>query len=167
MLLSARGELLVDKWRKLTSSEDINNPGDIIVSWPEWSEYRAALAGRSDNGVGEVALSLSVDDQFNDVLDDINQFSLVILIFDSFADGRHFSHATMIKRAPNFYGELRAAGNIHRDQLAYLKRVGFDSFLFESEPPTDAYDIALKGFSGVYQAAADGRKTVRAVRMAQ
>ena len=98
------------------------------------------------------------------MLDDIEHFSLVILSFENFADGRHFSHANMINRRSSFCGELRAAGNIHRDQLAYLKRVGFDSFLFESELPIDECNLTLRGFSGVYQAAADHRETVRASR---
>ena len=72
--------------------------------------------------------------------------------FPKFTDGRGYSIARLLRQRHGYRGELRAVGDIHRDQLFYLSRVGFDAFLLrEGEDAAQAL-AALDDFSEAYQA---------------
>lgn len=62
------------------------------------------------------------------LLDDV---SLVALAFPSFADGRSFSKAELLRSRYGFKGPLRATGQVLVDQLPHMLRVGFDEFEIE------------------------------------
>lgn len=86
--------------------------------------------------------------------------ALIAVWFPKYADGRGYSHARLLRDRYGWEGELRAVGDIKRDQLFYLKRCGFDAF--ELAPSQDAAS-AIEGFSDfqvTYQTAADGRAPV-------
>ena len=79
--------------------------------------------------------------------------SLFAINFASFSDGRGYSLARMARDRLGFKGELRAKGDVLRDQLFYLKRCGFSSF----EVPQESAELAraFSDFSVTYQGAAD------------
>jgi uncharacterized protein (DUF934 family) len=54
--------------------------------------------------------------------------ALIVLHVPLFADGRDFSFAQTLRQL-GFEGEIRVAGAFGRDQIAYLLRVGVDSFV--------------------------------------
>lgn len=75
--------------------------------------------------------------------------------FPKFTDGRGYSIARLLRERHGYRGELRAVGDVHRDQLFYLQRVGFDAFLLrEGEDAAEAL-AALGDFSEVYQASVE------------
>lgn len=85
----------------------------------------------------------------------IDALPLIAVRFPAFTDGRGYSIARLLRERHRYRGELRAMGDIGRDQLHYLARCGFDSFeLREGEDP-GAAQAALAEFSEAYQAAAD------------
>ncbi len=84
----------------------------------------------------------------------LDTIPLVAINFPSFMDGRGFSYAREL-RERGFRGELRATGNIIRDQLAYLSRCGFDAFQFAEEAELEEALPSLGDFSEAYQASAD------------
>jgi len=75
--------------------------------------------------------------------------------FPRFTDGRGYSIARLLRERHGYRGELRAVGDIHRDQLCYLSRVGFDAFLLREGEDADGALAALGGFSEAYQASVD------------
>jgi uncharacterized protein (DUF934 family) len=87
----------------------------------------------------------------------LDNVSLVALGFPKFRDGRAYSQARLLRERYGFRGELRAAGEILRDQFQFLLRAGFDSF--EVKKPADArvFAEATARFSVFYQPSADGR----------
>jgi len=65
-------------------------------------------------------------------------------------DGRGYSTARLLRERLGYQGELRAIGDIQRDQVHYLWQVGFDAFA----PARDAEGVlaGLGDFSDGYQA---------------
>lgn len=73
----------------------------------------------------------------------------------AFTDGRHCSTAYLLRNRYGYKGEVRAIGDVLRDQLFSYLRVGFDAFaLREDKDPLDALK-AFEEFSEVYQASTD------------
>lgn len=75
--------------------------------------------------------------------------------FPKFSDGRGYSIARLLRERYGYRGELRAVGDVQRDQLSYLSRVGFDAFLLREGEEAAAALSALAEFSEAYQASVD------------
>lgn len=125
--------------------------GNVIVSFSRWQKEREALLGRE----GGLGVCLHGDDNARDARSDLQHFHLVAIAFPKFADGRGYSHARILRDELGYKGELRAVGDILRDQLFYLARCGFNAFeVREGKDLEDALE-GLQDFSVTYQAAAD------------
>lgn len=123
--------------------------GDLIVSHEVWQDQQDALGGR------KVGLRLEPGDQVRDIQDDLKHFDLIAINFPTFMDGRGYSMAKILRDRLGYTKEIRAVGDIMRDQLFYLARCGFNAF--EIKPGRDIVD-ALKGlddFSVKYQVSSD------------
>jgi uncharacterized protein (DUF934 family) len=96
--------------------------------------------------------------------EDVHRLSAVVLEFPVFRDGRPFSWARMLRTRMHYTGEIRAAGHFLYDQIAFLTRVGFDSFEVPEGFTPAQFARALHEMSYVYQPAADRRKTIRELR---
>ena len=89
------------------------------------------------------------------IADDLQHFQVVALNFPVFSDGRHYSSARLLRERYKYQGEVRAIGDVLRDQLFYMKRCGFDAFALRADrDPYEALE-SLKDFSVTYQAATD------------
>jgi uncharacterized protein (DUF934 family) len=95
----------------------------------------------------------------------LDRLAMIEIGFSAFGDGRGYS-AARILREHGYSGELRAQGDVLVDQLAFMRRCGFDSFA--PEKPINAADAkkALARWEEVYQNAADGRKPIWSKRHA-
>jgi uncharacterized protein (DUF934 family) len=87
----------------------------------------------------------------------LDRLALIALVFPKFRDGRAYSQARLLRERHGFRGELRATGDVLRDQFQFLVRAGFDAF--EVKKPTDAraFATAAARYSVFYQPSADGR----------
>ncbi|NHZ78622.1 DUF934 domain-containing protein [Massilia sp. CCM 8695] len=124
--------------------------GKVIVPLTVWQAQRASLAARSDIGVW-----LAPDERAEALKDDLDKFAVVAIDFPKFTDGRGYSTAFNLRMRLNYQGELRAIGDVLRDQLFQMQRCGFDAFATRQD--RNIHD-ALKGltdFSEVYQASVD------------
>jgi uncharacterized protein (DUF934 family) len=120
--------------------------GKVIVPLSVWKAQRAKLQGRADLGVW-----LASNERPEDLKGELQQFKVVAVDFPKFADGRGYSIAYNLRARLGYTGELRAIGDVLRDQLFYMQRVGFDAFAVRQD--RDIHD-ALKGltdFSVAYQ----------------
>ena len=86
----------------------------------------------------------------------LDHLSLVALVFPKFRDGRAYSQARLLRERFGYRCELRATGDVLRDQFQFLLRAGFDSF--EVKKPADAlvFAKAAARYSVFYQPSADG-----------
>ena len=145
-----------DEWEVIRLSEtqipdSVAIPtGKCIVPIVLWKTQRDLLITRSDIGVW-----FASDEQAKDLGDDIKHFALIAIDFPKFADGRGYSIAYNLRTRFSYHGELRAIGDVLRDQLFYMQRVGFNSFATRADK--NIHD-ALKGltdFSENYQTSVD------------
>ncbi len=124
--------------------------GKIIVPLKVWQAQRGQLQGRAEIGVW-----LNSDERPEALQGDVEKFAVIAVNFPKFADGRGYSIAYNLRMRLGYSGELRAIGDVLRDQLFYMQRVGFDAFA--PRPDRDIHD-ALKGlsdFSETYQISVD------------
>lgn len=118
-----------------------------------------ALAGQPD----ALAVRLEPDDDARDLLPRLATLRLVEVSFPSFGDGRGYSSARLL-REHGYTGELRAVGDVLVDQLAYMRRCGFDAFAPDAMLDEAEVKAALTRWPEVYQAAADRRTPIWALR---
>ncbi len=71
---------------------------------------------------------LQPGDKLDQIVDLLDELSLVALAFPAFSDGRSFSKAELLRSRHAFQGTVRATGQVLVDQLAHMLRVGFDEF---------------------------------------
>jgi uncharacterized protein (DUF934 family) len=87
----------------------------------------------------------------------IDRLSLIALVFPKFKDGRAYSQARLLRERLGFRGELRATGDVLRDQFQFLLRAGFDAFEVKKPADANVFAQAAARFSVFYQPSADGR----------
>jgi uncharacterized protein (DUF934 family) len=94
----------------------------------------------------------------------LDWLALVALVFPTFKDGRAYSQARLLRERHAFRGELRATGQVLRDQLLFLQRAGFDSFEVKKDNDAAAFAEAVHRYSVFYQPTGDGRLSARNAR---
>jgi uncharacterized protein (DUF934 family) len=96
----------------------------------------------------------------------LDRLALVALVFPNFKDGRAYSQARLLRERYGYHGEMRATGQILRDQFLFLVRAGFDVLDVAKASDVDAFASALKRYTVFYQAAGEGRISAARRRLA-
>ncbi len=156
------GAVVEDGWQRIADPDTLQAlpEGDLIVPLVYWRANRELLARHN----GKVAVCLKGDDSLEDIADSLDQFELVALAFPKFTDGRSYSHARLLRDRFDYRGEIRAVGDVLRDQLFFMQRCGVDSFQVREDKDMDDALKGLSGFSVKYQTAADGAAPVYRLR---
>jgi uncharacterized protein (DUF934 family) len=97
----------------------------------------------------------------------LDRLALVALVFPSFRDGRAYSQARLLRENYGFRGELRATGDVLRDQFMFLLRAGFDAFEVKKDADVAAFSTEIARHTVVYQPTGDGRLAANWARHAQ
>jgi len=148
--------IVEDDWLLLrpesgTAPESVAVPeGKVIVPLKVWQTQKESLQQRKTIGVW-----LASDERPEKLKTELSRFQVIAVDFPRFADGRGYSLAFTLRNHLGYAGELRAIGDVLRDQLFYMQRVGFDAF---APRPDRSIEDALKGlsdFSVKYQASWD------------
>ena len=105
---------------------------------------------------GRLGLLLSPADDPQQIDAELEHLSLVAIQFPSFTDGRGYSIARLLRERHHWRGELRAVGEVLRDQLQSLARCGFDGFALSDGVDIDQALAAFADFDEHYQADALG-----------
>ena len=143
---------MVEQHLRLRSGEPVADPAVTVDSFAQQTNA--------------VAVRLEPGDDARDLLPYLTRLKLVEVNFPAFTEGRGYSSARILREA-GFTGELRAVGDIAVDQLAPLRRCGFDSFAPEVALNEADAQTALSRWSNVYQPAADDRTPIWALRHGQ
>lgn len=147
-------QVLDETWHLLpqeSTLDGISNSDDLIVPLHLWVDHGHALKVR-DGGLG---VWLESNEEVEEIAEDLAHFQVIALNFPSFTDGRHYSSARLLRERYGYKGEIRAIGDVLRDQLFFMRRCGFDAFAIRADrDPYDALE-GLKDFSVTYQCAAD------------
>ncbi|HEV7814935.1 MAG TPA: DUF934 domain-containing protein [Janthinobacterium sp.] len=162
-MLESRDEIIknqavvADDWALLRldegeSADSVAVPaGKVIVPLAVWLAQRPALESR----LPELGVWLASDERPETLAGDVEKFTVIAVNFPKFTDGRGYSIAYNLRVRLGYRGELRAIGDVLRDQLFSMHRVGFDAYA--TRPDRSIHD-ALKGlsvFSETYQASWD------------
>jgi uncharacterized protein (DUF934 family) len=143
-------KIIDDSWELLPAGAPLPASGDVIVRLPTWSEWLASGTERS----GRVGVLLA-SDEVPDQIEAPERAPLIAIEFPKFADGRGYSSARLLRERYNYKGELRAVGDVLRDQLFYMARCGITSFALKAGKDIEGALAAFDDFSIAYQAAAD------------
>ncbi len=95
----------------------------------------------------------------------VDRLALIALAFPVFRDGRAYSQARILREQYGFQGELRATGQVLRDQFLFMLRAGFDAFEVAKDADAAAFPEAIRRYSVFYQPTGDGRNTARQSRL--
>ncbi len=124
--------------------------GKIIVPLQVWQAQRDTLQARAQLGVW-----LGSAERAEDLQHDLDKFAVIAVDFPKFADGRGYSIAYHLRVRLGYQGELRAIGDVLRDQMFYMQRAGFDAFAPRADKDIHEALKGLSDFSVTYQASAD------------
>jgi uncharacterized protein (DUF934 family) len=155
-----RGTTVVDDpWRMIREDEALPADEPAIVGKARYLAERDALVGRN----APLGLLIEAGEGLAGLNDaDIARFALIALSFPKYTDGRAYSVARILRENHGFKGELRAVGNVLRDQIEFMHRCGFSSFEIEHEGTLKALvGGTIKTVDIHYQPAGrEGRETV-------
>lgn len=121
---------------------------NFVVPMKFWKTYKLEIEEYS----GEIAIWLDSDELVSDIGPELHNFPLIALNFPVFSDGRSYTNARELRGHLNYQGEIRAIGDVLRDQLFYMSRCGFSTFAIRHDQDADACIQALSDFSTSYQA---------------
>lgn len=149
-------ELVQDNWQRLEVAADGALPevpatGDVIVPLALWQARREELLAHP----GRIGVWLDSHQGPEPVAQDLAGFALIAINFPKFTDGRGYSTARLLRHRYGYRGELRAIGDVQRDQVLYLARCGFDAFALKKGQDPRAALSAFADFSEAYQNAVD------------
>jgi uncharacterized protein (DUF934 family) len=143
-------QIVADHWQPVTDDAELP-AGPVIVSLARWQQERTTLRDRSE----PVGVRLPNTANIADLADDLSALALVALEFPKFADGRAYSQARLLRERYGYQGEIRATGDVLRDQLFFMTRSGFDAFEIRADRSLEDALEAFNDFSESYQPAAD------------
>ena len=112
-----------------------------------WRLYREEL----EEYQGEIAIWLDSDEDASDIGPDLHSLPMIALNFPVFSDGRSYTNARELRENLDYKGEVRAIGDVLRDQLFYMARCGFDAFALRYDQDPEACLAAFNDFKTSYQ----------------
>jgi uncharacterized protein (DUF934 family) len=144
------GRVEVDDW----------NESDILTL-AQWKESRGSLAPGA-----RVAVRLDPADDPAELAHDLARLALIAIHFPKFADGRGYSSAALLRTRYGYRGQLRAVGDVGRDQLVHLRRCGFDSFALAPHRDPHAALASLRDLPLAYQGSVEDPRPLFRRRLA-
>ena len=118
----------------------------LIVNAALWLSDKEALLQSGKR----IAVWLDSDQTADLIAADLPKLELVALNFPGFMDGRSYSTSVVLRRHYGYKGEIRAIGDVLRDQLFYMKRCGFTTFDLRDSVKLEDAQRAFKDFSGTH-----------------
>ena len=135
------------------ADEDEIPAGDVIVSLARFQTEgdRLLSEGRA------VGVRLEAAENVEDLAYDLPRIAVVAPVFPKFRDGRAYTAAQLLRGRYSYRGQVRAVGEVLREQAGFMVRVGFDAFEPADDSSPEQWTHAARRHRHVYQRAADGR----------
>lgn len=160
MPLIKDGKIAKDSWTEASADAPLPEAEALLVPYEVWKENREDLLARNI----KVGVRLAADQPPQLIAGDLDRLDLVALEFPTFKDGRAYSYARLLRDRYGYKKELRAVGNVLRDQFAMMHRCGFDAYAVGDARLAEAWSQAMSEISQVYQPATDRRRPISALR---
>ncbi len=155
MPLIKNGRLATDDWTTVGDDDALPQTCPALITLERWQRDKEDLTGRS----APLAVRLRSDQSPDPIVQDLAHFAMIALEFPAFKDGRAFSYARLLRERYGYKGEIRAVGDVLRDQFLYMARCGFDAFEIKDGLGLDDWQEAVAEQQVFYQATGDGRVT--------
>jgi len=145
------GKVVTDSWQLIPATPDGASAslpnGKLIVPLNVWLAQTDAVTERNQ----PFGIWLDSNQDPANIGDAVDSFAVIAVNFPKFADGRGYSIAALLRTRYGYTGELRAIGDVLRDQLFYMQRVGFNAFAVRADKDIHDAVEALSDFSETYQ----------------
>ncbi len=161
MPLVKQGKITTDLFVHIADGAELPGDGAILVPAARFLEDPEAMLRRA----GKLGVIWPNNRNLDDLVPYLDRLAAVALVFPSFRDGRAYSQARLLRERHGYDGELRATGQVLRDQFVFMSRAGFDAFEVKKDADADAFAETMKRYSVFYQPTGDGRVTALNRRM--
>ena len=161
MPLVKHGKITNDALVHLADDAEIPGDGAILITAARFLEDAEGLSRR----VGRTGVIWPNNRDVDDLVPYLDRLAVIALVFPTFRDGRAYSQARLLRERHGFKGELRATGQVLRDQFVFMLRAGFDAFEVKKDSDAAAFAATTKRYSVFYQPTGDGRVTALNRRM--
>jgi uncharacterized protein (DUF934 family) len=139
--------VIADDWVRYDRLRCMGVARRVLVSRHDLRKY----PGYFERAQIELGADLEPDDAIADIVDWLPRLALVCLNFSAFADGRAFSQARLLRERFAYRGDIRACGEVLRDQLAFMQRCGINQFSLADGEDVDTALAAFADISVSYQ----------------
>jgi uncharacterized protein (DUF934 family) len=163
MPLVKNGKISGDAFVHVADDDEIPSDGAVLISAARFLTDADALSRR----LGKLGVIWPNNRDVDDLVPYLDRLAVVALVFPTFRDGRAYSQARLLRERYKYRGEVRATGQILRDQFVFMMRAGFDAFEVKKDSDAEAFANTVKRYSVFYQPTGDGRVTALHRRMQQ
>jgi uncharacterized protein (DUF934 family) len=163
MPLVKAGAIVEDKFVRIADGEPVPEQGAVLVPAERFLKDADEFARRED----PVGVAWPNNRNVSELEPYLPRLALVALVFPTYKDGRAYSQARLLRERYGFRGELRATGQVLRDQFVFLMRAGFDALDVVKPADALAFEEAARRYSVFFQPTGDGRVTVARARTGQ
>jgi len=161
MPLVKNGKITTDTFVHVPDGAELPGDGAILISAARFLEDPETLSRRA----GKTGVIWPNNRDLDDLVPYLDRLAVVALVFPNFRDGRAYSQARLLRERHGYDGELRATGQVLRDQFVFMLRAGFDALEVKKESDAEAFAATVKRYSVFYQPTGDGRVTALNRRM--
>jgi uncharacterized protein (DUF934 family) len=161
MPLVKGGKITTDAFVPVADGAPLPVDGAVLISSARFLEDPEAILQRP----GKVGVIWPNNRDVDDLVPHLDRLAVVALVFPTFRDGRAYSQARLLRERYLYRSELRATGQVLRDQFVFMLRAGFDAFDVKKQSDAEAFAQTVQRYSVFYQPTGDGRITALHRRM--
>jgi uncharacterized protein (DUF934 family) len=163
MPLVKNSRIVADDFVRIADDAPVPATGPIIVTAVRYLADAPGFAARK----APTGVIWANDRPVAELAPHLDNLALVALVFPKFRDGRAYSQARLLRERHGYRGEMRATGQVLRDQFLFLLRAGFDSFEVTKDADAAAFADSIRRYDVFYQPTGDGRRTAFDARLAR
>ncbi|CAN5217176.1 DUF934 domain-containing protein [soil metagenome] len=155
-----KGNIVVaDEFVHLVDDAPLPAEGAVLLSAERFLKDPEAALSRNGKENVKTGVIWPNNRDVDDLLPYLDRLAVIALVFPIFRDGRAYSQARLLRERHKFTGELRATGQVLRDQFMFMLRAGFDAFEVKKDKDAQVFADVAHRFSVFYQPTGDGRVT--------
>jgi uncharacterized protein (DUF934 family) len=154
MPLVKNAAITEDRFLHLADDAELPADGAVLVSAARFLANAETFTGRNS----PVGVIWPNNRNVDDLLPYLGRLDAIALVFPTFRDGRAHSQARLLRERHGYRGELRATGQVLRDQFVFLLRNGFDAFEVKKQSDAEVFAATAEHNSAFYQPTGDSHR---------
>jgi uncharacterized protein (DUF934 family) len=160
MPLVKNGQIVADDFIAIADDAELPGEGPVLISAARFLADPEKLVSRNS----PLGVAWPNNRDVAGLVPWLDRLALVALAFPTFKDGRAHSQARRLREIHGFRGELRATGQVLRDQFTFLLRNGFDALEVKKDADALAFGEATQRYTAFYQPTGDGHRSALQLR---